>query len=402
MNRLGLAILLLILLGFAIFLGGQLPYFLFYVYAMALLVPLIHSIITIIRLKGEVLIPNDSLYKGDTINIVYQVDNRSPFLIPYLTVENKIHSKLSKYQSRRVTSLEGRDLYRHSETINLNKRGFFEIGEIEVIVQDIFKLFSFKKKIASDTSLLVYPKTIKLNSFRTSSSQQQGELISHDSIFEDKARVKTFRDYVEGDSIKSMHWKLSAKKDSPMVKLYDNRVDSNIAIFLDNSFNSYLKDIDNRLEDKAVDISLSIIDYCLENNLKLRLFHQNKDKSLDTSASEIDEIKSFLEVLAKLRANGKKDFKDFILSNIENLDKGSSIIIITPQLEKTIGAIALDLHSRHYKPLLISIKDMENDSGFCDEEVQKYLVKENIPVSNLDYYTNIKVALEDYSEQNIR
>lgn len=402
MNRLVLAIVLLVLLGFSVFLGGQLPYFLFYVFALALLVPLIHSIISIIRLKGEVLLPSESLYKGDTIDIVYQVDNRSPFLIPYLTVDNKIHSRLSKYQSKRVTSLAGKDLFRHSEAIGLNKRGYFEIGEIEVIVQDIFKLFSFKKKIATDTSLLVYPKTIKINSFRTSSSQQQGDLVSSDSIFQDKSRVNTFRDYLEGDSIKSMHWKLSAKKDSPMVKLFDTRVDSNIAIFLDNSFNSYLKDIDNRLEDKAVDVSLSIIDYCLENNLNLTLFHQDKVKNLITSASEMDEIKSFLEVLAKLRANGKEDFKDFILSNIDNLDKGSSIVIITPQLDKAIGALALDLNSRSYKPLLISIKDRENKSGFADEEVGKYLVKENISVYNLDYHSNIKVALEDYSEDKIK
>lgn len=398
MNKIGLSLLLLVLLGFVVFLGGQLPYFLFYIFALAVLLPLIHTIITLIRLNGEVLIPKESLYKGDNINIVYQVDNRSPFLIPYLTIDNSIHSTLSKYQSMVVTALPGKELYRHSETINLNKRGYFEIGEIEVIVQDIFKLFKFKKKIASHTSLLVYPKTIKLNSFRATSNQQQGELISDDGSFEDKSRINSLRDYVEGDSIKSMHWKLTAKKDFPMIKLFENRVDSNIGIFLDNSLNSYWKDVDNRLEDKAVDVSLSIIDYCLDNNLKLTLLHQNKDENLLTNGSEIDDLKPFLEVLAKLRATGKTDFTNFILNNIEDLVKGSSVVIVTPLLDKSVGAITLDIQSRGYKPLLITIKDSNNRTGILDDNIRKKLIKESVPVYNLDYYTNIKVALEDYGE----
>lgn len=402
MNKIVLFIITLILLGFVVFLGGQLPYFIFYIFALSIILPLIHSFITIKRLDGRVILPEKDLYRGDDVDISYIIDNRTPFLIPYLIIDNKIQSTLTMSKSKVVTALPGKEMYRHRETISLKKRGYFEIGEIEVTIQDIFKLFKFKKKISSQARLLVYPKTIKLNSFRTSSSQHQGELVSRSGKFEDRTRVNTFRDYVEGDNIKSIHWKLTAKKDEPMIKIFDNRVDSTIGIFLDTSITSYKEDVNNRLEDKAVDIALSIIDYCLNQNLKSTMIHQDQGDILTTSSDESDDLKLFLEQLAKLRATGRTDFTDLILNKIDGFSRGSSIIMISPNLDKKVGAMALELLSKNYKPFLIIVKDNENKTGNVNEDIRRKLIKENIPVYEINYNMNIKVVLEDYREESLR
>lgn len=400
MNKIILLIISLILLGFVVFLGGQLPYFIFYIFALSIILPLIHSLITIKRLDGQVILPQKDLYRGDDADITYIVDNKTPLLIPYLIIDNKIQSTLAMNQSKVATALPGMEMYRHHETINLKKRGYFEVGEIEVTIQDIFKLFKFKKIISSPTQLLVYPKIIKLNSFRTSSSQHQGELVSRNGRFEDRTRINTFRDYVEGDNIKAIHWKLTAKKDQTMIKLFDNRVDSTIGIFLDNSNKSYEMDVNNRLEDKAVDIALSIIDYCLNQNLNSTMIHQDKTNILKTSSDEIDDLKLFLEQLARLRATGEMSFTDLIVNNIASFNRGSSIIMITPNLDKSVGALALELLSKYYKPFLIVVRDKEKKTGKMSEDIQKKLIKENIPVYQINYNMNIKVVLEDYREES--
>lgn len=398
MNKLALLLGFLTLLGFVVFLGGELPYFIFYIFALSIVVPLIHSLITLIRLDGKVMVPKESFYRGDDVDITYLVYNRSPFLIPYIIIDSKVHSTLSRHESKLATSLAGGDSYRHNETINLSKRGFFDLGEIEVTISDIFRIFKFKKKISSQASLLVYPKIIELSSFTTSSSQHQGELVSRDGKFEDRSRINTLRDYVEGDNIKSIHWKLTAKKDEPIIKIFDNRVDSSIAVFLDNSLTSYSHDTDNRMEDKAVDLALSIIDYCLDNGLESTLIHQDKDRSLLTSGNESDQIKPFLDQLARLRATGKISFPDLILNNIGNFPKGSTIIMISPQLDKKLGARVLELLSRNYKPFLIIVSDLENKAGDIDQDIRGKLIKENIPVYLVNYHMNIKEVLEDYRD----
>lgn len=126
MNKIILLIISLILLGFVVFLGGQLPYFIFYIFALSIILPLIHSLITIKRLDGQVILPQKDLYRGDDADITYIVDNKTPLLIPYLIIDNKIQSTLAMNQSKVATALPGMEMYRHHETINLKKEAILK------------------------------------------------------------------------------------------------------------------------------------------------------------------------------------------------------------------------------------------------------------------------------------
>ena len=89
------------------------------------------------------------------------------------------------------------------------------MGEIDLTIKDAFGFFSIKKKISSTTSLLIYPEIIGLTTFKISTSQQAGDLLIRDSSFQDKSRIYSLREYLEGDSIKSIHWRLTARKTLP-------------------------------------------------------------------------------------------------------------------------------------------------------------------------------------------
>ena len=75
-------------------------------------------------------------------------------------------------------------------------------------------------------------------------------------------------------------------------------------------------------------------------------------------------------------------------------DKNPIVIIITPHLDKTIGAAALELLSRNAAPFFIVVGDRKRNTGFLDEDIQKKLLKENISVYPLDYSADIKQVLE--------
>ena len=72
--------------------------------------------------------------------------------------------------------------------------------------------------------------------------------------------------------------------------------------------------------------------------------------------------------------------------------------MITPELDKKTGALALELLSKYYKPFLIVIKDRENKTGNMNEDIRKKLIKESITVYEINYDMNIKVVLEDFRE----
>src|SRR5699024_2712200 len=118
--------------------------------------------------------------------------------------------------------------------IVLNRRGYYEIGSVEVIISDVFGIFSLRKTYSSKASLLVYPEASNISYFPINSVEQRGELPIDDILFKDWSRLDSLREFREGDSFKSIHWKLSAKLDDLIIKEYEKRGDAKMGIFVDN------------------------------------------------------------------------------------------------------------------------------------------------------------------------
>lgn len=391
-------ILFIVIIGFVLLVGGTMPYFLFYIFLMIFLLPLIHSLITLKSLKGQVNIPKQSLFSGDKIDIGYEVENKSFFSIPYLEIQSDISKELTGTDSPKlILSLEKKKAFSHKETVILNRRGYYQVGDIGVTIRDVFGFYSFSKKITSSTSLIVYPETINISTFNITASHESGELLVQDSRFQDKSRINSLREYREGDSIKAIHWKLSTKKDIPIVKDYESRGDTHAIVFIDNYRELFRYDVDRRLEDKAADTALSIIVYCLRQNIEVNLETQSTDRYIKIQGQQNSDLKPFLKALAMFKGDGFIDFKSFLLPRIETLRKGSTVIIITSNLDKNMGAHGIHLKMKNLNPLFIIITDMENRTGFIDPIIQNRLSQDGILLYIIDYKTSVKEALEVYN-----
>ncbi len=401
--KIGISLIFIIIFAFVLFVGGTMPYFLFYIFLLMFLLPLLHSLITLNKIYGTVTVPKESLYTGDKINLEYKVENKSFLSIPYLEIETDIKRQLTGIDtSNLILALEKKRSFTRSETVVLKRRGYYQLGEIKIIIRDVFKFYSFKKKIGSSISLLVYPEIIELSTFKITASQQSGELLVYDSSFQDKSRINTTRDYREGDPIKSIHWKLSAKKDNPIVKEYENRVNTNAIIFLDNEKSIFNNDIDRRLEDKSVDVALSIINYCLNQNIEVSLEIQDEKRYIQIQGQQKSDLKSFLEALARFKGNGALDLRSLLVSKIDKINKNSTIVVVTPKLDKSIGASGIQMKMKNLNPLFIVVTDTVCKTGYIDLTVEKRLKQEEIPVYILDYNTSIKEALEVHHGNSTR
>ncbi len=387
--------LFIILLISVLFIGGKMFYFLFYAYIFSFLIPLIHTFIIYKNITGSVNIPSKSIYVGDKLVISYTVRNLSKFTIPYIEIENNISKELTgEAIPKIVTTLNSRDYFTYNEELILKRRGYYPLGEIHVIIKDIFGFFTIKKKVTSKTSLLVYPIPTELNSFKITSIEQIGDMIIDNKAFEDKSRISSLREFREGDSVKAIHWKLSAKLDELIMKEFDNSADTNVIVFVDNYYELYKKDLNRRLEDKIVDISISVINYYLEHNIPVTFQAQDGEKTIEINGSKKSDLKPFLEALAKFESNGTFNFETFMKKRMNIIRKGSTVVIITPNLDKSTGAQGLLLKSKNLNPLFIVVTYNESSIGLIDATVEKGLSREAIPIYILDYETNIKAALE--------
>lgn len=382
-----------------ILVGGTIPYFIFYVILFSFLLPLVHTLISLRKIKGLINIPSGSLYKDEDININYNVENTGFLSIPYLEIENQISKELTRRETKKtIISLDKDENYTKRETIHLDRRGYYDLVAIKVKIKDVFGIYSFKKTISNASSLLVYPKTIELSNFNLISSHIPGELLVRDSTFKDTSSIESFRDYRPGDSIKSIHWKLTGKADSPIVKEYENSGDINTAILLDNSSKNFKDDIDRRLEDKSVDTALSIVTYCLSQNLNISIETQDIKKQIKIKGEEDGDLKPFLEMFARLKGNGYHDFESLISNKIDFLSENSTLILISPSLTKEIGSKIMEIKMKSINIIFILISDITKKTGKLDLDVEKRLHQESIPLYIIDYNSSIKDVLEAHHE----
>lgn len=396
MNRIIIVfIVFLILLSGILLIGGTIPYYLFYVFLLTLLLPLLHNLLILRGISGFVEVPRKSLFSGENLQIDYKITNGSIFNIPYLEVQSTITKELTGIiPPVQYISLNKKNSYYNSENLKLNRRGYYQLGEIRLCIKDVFGLYKFTKNVSSSASLLVYPEIKKISTLRITASQQSGELLDLSSNFEDRTRINSLKEYSEGDSIKSIHWKLTAKKDIPILKEYEHRGDSEVYIFLDNDIINYSNDFDRHIEDKACDTSLSIIDYCLENNIKVDLNIFSEEDILGIKGQQRSDIKPFLEELAKFKGNINRRFHSLLSLNIDNLHQGSSVFIITPCLDKPLGGLVIDLKGKNIHPQIICITDKEYENIPIDKGVSKSIINEGIPLYIIDYSSSLKESLE--------
>lgn len=385
----------LVLLAFVLLVGGLAPYYLFYIFLLALIIPLIHNIIIFINIEGFVKVPDGALYTGDKIEIEYRVINKSRLSAPYVEIKSNITRLLTgKDVESNILVLRSQSGFTNRDTITLNKRGYYQLGEIDVSIHDVFCFYSFHKSIKNDTSLIVYPEIINLSTLRITADNKSGELLTDNSLFQDRNNISTLRDYREGDSIKNIHWKLTAKNDKAIVKEFENRVNTNAIIFLDSHYSLFKDDIDRRLEDKSVDIALSIINYCLNQGIKIILETENEGRYIKIEGQAKSDMKSYLEELTRFTGNGVRPIESLVLPRLDTINNGSTMIIISPRLDKTMGSIGIEAQSKRLNPLFIITTDRDNEAVYIDPLIEKRLIQEGIPIYVIDYNTSIKEALE--------
>ncbi len=119
--------------------------------------------------------------------------------------------------------------------------GLVNIKIEDVEIRDYLNIFSRKNIKSSDYHFFVIP-----NAISDSSEIKRSELYSEDSLLVTKnangTQIDGIRDYIIGDKLKNIHWKLSAKKQDLLVKEYsDNNEES--AILLAELYSPAIDDI---------------------------------------------------------------------------------------------------------------------------------------------------------------
>jgi len=321
--------------------------------------------------------------------------------IPRIWVEVKDDSTLPGIkQSHILTLIRSHEVRTFVARTRLLERGVFSLGETELLASDFFGLFSVKKKFPAVDHLLVYPMMVPINSFPSPAGWLAGGEALRRRTHQITPNAAGVRDYVQGDPLNRIHWLSTARRNRFIVKEYELDPMAEVWIFLDVERNNQfeIKEELPKLEmremwrpsvsiplpastvEYAVCIAASLSRYYLKNGRVVGFVSAGKNLWVLPSDRGARQMGKILETLALIRGDGNLPLQAVVNAQIQNLARGSTILLITPSSEEKITPLVISLIQRGMHPIVIFL----DRHSFRDEAIE-------IPELNLSVPATVPV-----------
>lgn len=327
LNRILYLSLLIITFTFVYYYGGKVPNMFFYTVLVLPIVSYIYMLIGYFMLKYEQSLDNDLIFKGDKVTFTVNITNRSFFILPYISI-SFLNDKGGVIQKHKINNISLQPFSNREVSIDYiyKYRGDFKLGVSTIEVQDFLGIFKFTLKNKNPLYITVYPQIIDIDEFYLSSGYLSDNVSSIGGGQEDISTIEEINKYNYGDSLRKIHWKLTAKTNELMIREYEKIGSRSAILILDLQSNNFELEKNAAIEDKLLETTIAILRYCIYNDAEVKLIYDSKGINAINYSNSLDFQKAY-EVLAKVEFNQKTSFKDIIESEV-NCNIGKADIII--------------------------------------------------------------------------
>ncbi len=228
----------------------------------------------------------------------------------------------------------------------LAKRGVYRSGQVQVVSQDPFGLFRLRREFLDPHPFIVLPAVEPLPNLdsRFAGLPSDSRTTRHwEQITTDVASVRT---YVEGDSMRRIHWPYTARMNQLMVKEFDMGLSAESWVLLDMNQESHFGvDLDevNNTEELSVTVAASIIDRLMDQTKPVGLAANGDRDHIYRPDSSPEQRGRLMEALSEVRAQGRQPLQEFLYGFRSNLNQFNALTVVTSSVSTDWAAALSDL-----------------------------------------------------------
>ena len=166
------------------------------------------------------------------------------------------------------------DKFTHETKLVCKYRGEYEVGVKELVITDFFRLFRLRYPVPGAIRALVLPKLVRLRELN--SIADLSVYLQREAFIRKTEPDVVVRDYAEGDSLRQIHWKATARERKLKVRNRTGEEKQGIVLFCDTK--RYAKDAKKYLpvENKLLEVLLALGYFFAEKNMPYTVyFDQN-------------------------------------------------------------------------------------------------------------------------------
>lgn len=345
------------------------------------LVMFVSTFITKFFLHADFALSDDTASKNENFPVQLCISNRSIFPLgkaeAYIEYYNVFNNQITPLELH--MPVPARNSQRVTFKLNSKFCGIIKIRCAYIKIYDPLRIFCFKTCRNISTEIAVMPDNHDISGLTicTGHVNEESDSFSEHTPGDDPSEVFDLRDYVPGDKLNRIHWKLSSKKDNLIVKEYSLPTDVSSMILLD------LKCYEDSaytlpVFDTLIETLYSLSGFMLENERShIIAFYNSRQNcfSEHTVANEEDLANTLRELVYSFNDNLFCEPPD-VFFNEHQLNSLSSFTFITSSSESSFLSYIDDNIDADIKNAVIVVKSKDP----ALENIRKHTAINKIPV----------------------
>lgn len=290
--------------------GGAVSYGFFYGVTLLPIVSFLYLVMVFFFFKMYQKLDSRESVAGAKTNYFFILKNE--FVIPFASVRVKLYSDFSYVENMKEDEeyelLRG-DEYLFETEMVCKYRGEYPVGIKEVIITDFLRLFQLKYKPKSTIRAIVKPALTEL-SYIESIEEFLG-IVEKANLQINTQQDVTVRDYVPGDPMRKISWKISAKATRLMVRTETGEEKNGVILLGDTGRFSNDEKIYIPLEHKMLELMGAIGVYLAKNNIAFTThFFQGNDLSYHVEG--LCNYNEYYDILCDVRFDENYSFSAYL------------------------------------------------------------------------------------------
>lgn len=201
--------------------------------------------------------------------LTYRFENSSVFPVARFMFQVQLENQMTGASRLRKVSATagGKKTVAARLAMKDSKVGTVLVSTKKIRVYDAFGLFAFKKLDLPDQAIVIYPKLREALVYMEKPIETNGDgsRYSPDRPGQDVSEIFALREYVPGDEIRKIHWKLSSKIDRTMLR--DFSLPLNYSVFLLMELTKGKEDVIDAVVEVYLSMSKALLETGINHNL---------------------------------------------------------------------------------------------------------------------------------------
>ena len=362
------ALMLLLSFTAATYFNGALSFLLLYFLLIIPVICLLYILIQYNRLVFRQKTDSAKLITGIPEHYCFELKNKSMFAHCYniKLVLSDSYYDIEDLPNKSSFDLKPKQQINHDTYITCRYRGSYQIGVQSVKIPDFLNLFSLTFNRLPALNVFVLPRIIILEQVKNIPEFELEQDCSN-ALVKNQIDVLV-RDYIDGDSLNKINWKITAKENTLKTRIYTGTKRCRMSVIIDTA--SIDAPEKNRLasENKIMETAIALVHYfCTKDaDISVLYSHAYSSKNITFTPFEITDMLHFEHFYNEFsKISFSPSGFDFLIPEIlcsEYVADSSIIIFIVNSITEHIISYANELAETDKKINIYSVTDKPHEN----------------------------------------